>query len=263
MASSAKAQAGEVVATAQEQVATVVERAKEETAEVAEVVSAEARAMVETTRSELETQAETQISQIAESMHRGQFRKSGDPYITHPLAVTTILADIGMTEPTLVAALLHDTVEDTSASLDEVRETFGDPIAGLVDGVTKLTEITFHASKGKVKPIPGLRQETPRGMARRLYRTYLLLAQQMSQMEQKPDLAVWANSIHRLIREGSQPSVVPEPRGAASGAERAPCEHDRQPPRGRRIGRSTPRSIGRSSSCTCNRSNGSNSTCCG
>src|SRR3954451_22651851 len=57
----------------------------------------------------------------AERMHRGQMRKSGDPYITHPLAVTTILADIGMTEPTLVAALLHDTVEDTPYTLDQLR----------------------------------------------------------------------------------------------------------------------------------------------
>ena len=54
----------------------------------------------------------------AEQMHGAQMRKSGDPYITHPLAVTTILADIGMTEPTLVAALLHDTVEDTPYTLD-------------------------------------------------------------------------------------------------------------------------------------------------
>ena len=57
----------------------------------------------------------------AERMHRDQMRKSGDPYITHPLAVTTILAELGMTEPTLVAALLHDTVEDTPYTLDELR----------------------------------------------------------------------------------------------------------------------------------------------
>ncbi len=57
----------------------------------------------------------------AEKHHASQTRKSGDPYITHPLAVATILADIGMTEPTLVAALLHDTVEDTPYTLDELR----------------------------------------------------------------------------------------------------------------------------------------------
>ena len=58
----------------------------------------------------------------AEKMHGTQTRKSGDPYITHPLAVTTILADIGMTESTLAAALLHDTVEDTPYTLDQVRQ---------------------------------------------------------------------------------------------------------------------------------------------
>ncbi len=80
---------------------------------------------------------------IAERHHRGQMRKSGDPYITHPLAVTTILADIGMTEPTLVAALLHDTVEDTAYTLDELRAEFGDEVALLVDGVTKLDKVKY------------------------------------------------------------------------------------------------------------------------
>ena len=80
---------------------------------------------------------------IAEKFHRGQVRKSGDPYITHPLAVTTILADIGMTEPTLVAALLHDTVEDTAYKLDELRADFGDEVALLVDGVTKLDKVKY------------------------------------------------------------------------------------------------------------------------
>ena len=74
----------------------------------------------------------------AEHYHRGQIRKSGEPYITHPLAVATILAELGMTESTLCAALLHDTVEDTSYTLDQLRADFGDEIARLVDGVTKL-----------------------------------------------------------------------------------------------------------------------------
>src|SRR5689334_11697980 len=82
----------------------------------------------------------------AEKYHRGQNRKSGDPYITHPLAVTTILADIGMTEPTLVAALLHDTVEDTAYTLDQLRTDFGDEVALLVDGVTKLDKVKYGDS---------------------------------------------------------------------------------------------------------------------
>src|SRR5215217_3736444 len=79
----------------------------------------------------------------AEKHHATQTRKSGDPYITHPLAVTTILADIGMTEPTLVAALLHDTVEDTPYTLDELRGDFGNEVAQLVDGVTKLDKVQY------------------------------------------------------------------------------------------------------------------------
>ncbi|GAB3871258.1 RelA/SpoT family protein [Terrabacter terrigena] len=80
---------------------------------------------------------------VAEHAHDGQMRKSGDAYITHPLAVTTILAELGMTPPTLAAALLHDTVEDTAYGLDELRRDFGDEIAMLVDGVTKLDKVTY------------------------------------------------------------------------------------------------------------------------
>ncbi len=82
----------------------------------------------------------------AERHHAAQTRKSGDPYITHPLAVATILADIGMTEPTLCAALLHDTVEDTPYTLDELRADFGDEVAALVDGVTKLDKVKYGDS---------------------------------------------------------------------------------------------------------------------
>ncbi len=82
----------------------------------------------------------------AEAMHGTQMRKSGDPYITHPLAVTTILAGIGMTEPTLVAALLHDTVEDTPYTLERCREEFGEEVAQMVDGVTKLDKVQYGDS---------------------------------------------------------------------------------------------------------------------
>ena len=77
--------------------------------------------------------------------HADQRRKSGEDFITHPVEVAKICAGLRLDTETLCAALLHDTVEDTSASLDEVRELFGEPIAGLVDGVTKLTGITFQS----------------------------------------------------------------------------------------------------------------------
>ncbi|RRS00636.1 bifunctional (p)ppGpp synthetase/guanosine-3',5'-bis(diphosphate) 3'-pyrophosphohydrolase [Glycomyces terrestris] len=78
---------------------------------------------------------------IAEQMHRGQARRSGEPYITHPIAVSTILADLGVDTPTIAAGLLHDTVEDTPYSLEALRGDFGDEIAVMVDGVTKLDKI--------------------------------------------------------------------------------------------------------------------------
>ncbi|MFF3733554.1 RelA/SpoT family protein [Streptomyces sp. NPDC002476] len=83
---------------------------------------------------------------LAESSHRGQMRKSGEPYITHPLAVTLILAELGAETTTLTASLLHDTVEDTEVTLDQVREQFGKEVCYLVDGVTKLEKVDYGAA---------------------------------------------------------------------------------------------------------------------
>jgi len=82
----------------------------------------------------------------AEKAHSGQKRKSGEPYITHPVAVAQILADLGIGSKTLAAALLHDTVEDTDYSLEMLRKDFGDEIAMLVDGVTKLDKLKYGDS---------------------------------------------------------------------------------------------------------------------
>ena len=79
----------------------------------------------------------------AKNAHEGQLRKSGDPYITHPVAVAEILAELGLDPSTLAAALLHDTVEDTSYSSDQLRSQFGEEISNLVDGVTKLDRLTY------------------------------------------------------------------------------------------------------------------------
>ncbi|WP_405990386.1 RelA/SpoT family protein [Streptomyces sp. NBC_00986] len=83
---------------------------------------------------------------LAESSHRGQMRKSGEPYITHPLAVTLILAELGAETTTLTASLLHDTVEDTEVTLDQVGEEFGAEVRYLVDGVTKLEKVDYGAA---------------------------------------------------------------------------------------------------------------------
>ncbi|NBY82824.1 MAG: bifunctional (p)ppGpp synthetase/guanosine-3',5'-bis(diphosphate) 3'-pyrophosphohydrolase [Actinobacteria bacterium] len=79
----------------------------------------------------------------AEKAHTGQVRKSGEDYITHPVAVAQILIELGMDLPTIMAALLHDTVEDTSYSIEQIRDQFGDEVTSLVDGVTKLDKLTY------------------------------------------------------------------------------------------------------------------------
>ncbi len=84
--------------------------------------------------------------EVASHHHRNQYRRSGEPYITHPVAVATILAELGMTVSTLAAALLHDTVEDTAYTLDMLRADFGDEIANLVDGVTKLDKVKYGSA---------------------------------------------------------------------------------------------------------------------
>lgn len=81
--------------------------------------------------------------QIADKWHTGQRRRSGEAYINHPLAVCRILADLGMDEDTLVGALLHDTVEDTGYTLPALRKEFGNTVALLVDGVTKLDKVEY------------------------------------------------------------------------------------------------------------------------
>jgi GTP diphosphokinase / guanosine-3',5'-bis(diphosphate) 3'-diphosphatase len=89
---------------------------------------------------------------IAESMHRGQMRKSGEPFITHPLAVAQICASLGMDTTTLVAALLHDTVEDTSYTLEALHSDFGPEVTHLVDGVTKFDK-AFYGKAAEAETI--------------------------------------------------------------------------------------------------------------
>ncbi len=83
----------------------------------------------------------------AEQIHMGQKRKSGEDYVTHPMAVAVILADLGMDENTLVAGLLHDAVEDTPYKLEDLQKEFGEEVALLVDGVTKLGSLVFESKE--------------------------------------------------------------------------------------------------------------------
>ena len=84
--------------------------------------------------------------EVAEERHADQFRRSGDPYITHPLAVANILAELGMDTTTLIAALLHDTVEDTGYTLEALTAEFGEEVGHLVDGVTKLDKVVLGSA---------------------------------------------------------------------------------------------------------------------
>ena len=142
----------------------------------------------------------------AELAHRGQERKSGDPYITHPVAVAEILAELGLDAETIMAALLHDTVEDTSYTLEQIRKEFGSEVGSLVDGVTKLDKLTYG---------PTAEAETVRKMvvamskdirvlmiklADRLHnaRTWKFIAPETAARKARETLDIYAPLAHRL-----------------------------------------------------------------
>ena len=144
--------------------------------------------------------------QVAKEAHTGQLRKSGEEYITHPVAVAAILAEFGLNEAVVIAALLHDTVEDTSYSLTQLRKDFGDEIALLVDGVTKLDKLTYG---------PTAEAETVRKMivamsrdirvlliklADRLLnaRTWKYVSQESAERKARETLDIYAPLAHRL-----------------------------------------------------------------
>lgn len=143
---------------------------------------------------------------VAEKAHRGQLRKSGDPYITHPVAVATILAELGMTPSTLAAALLHDTVEDTEYSLDQLRREFGPEVAMLVDGVTKLDKVTYGdaAQAETVRKMVVAMSRDIRvlviKLADRLHnaRTWKFVASSSAEKKARETLEIYAPLAHRL-----------------------------------------------------------------
>src|SRR5919201_6313735 len=93
----------------------------------------------------VDTDLVTRAFRFAAKAHEGQQRRSGEPFIMHPIGVAKICAQLRLDEQTLAAALLHDVAEDTATELDDVRGEFGDEVAQLVDGVTKLTRVQFQS----------------------------------------------------------------------------------------------------------------------
>jgi GTP diphosphokinase / guanosine-3',5'-bis(diphosphate) 3'-diphosphatase len=143
---------------------------------------------------------------VAAHWHRNQQRKSGDPYITHPLAVATILAELGMNHETLCAALLHDTIEDTPYTLAELRSEFGEEIAALVDGVTKLDKVKYGES-AEAETVRKMVVAMSRDirvlvikLADRLHnmRTLRYLARDKQERKSRETLEIFAPLAHRL-----------------------------------------------------------------
>jgi guanosine-3',5'-bis(diphosphate) 3'-pyrophosphohydrolase len=161
---------------------------------------------IRVTHPKADTRAIQRAYEVAEHHHRLQFRKSGDPYITHPLAVATILAELGMTPPTIVAALLHDTVEDTEYTLETLRTDFGDEVAALVDGVTKLDRVKYGdaATAETVRKMVVAMARDPRvlvlKLADRLHnmRTLRYLPAEKQERKARETLEIYAPLAHRL-----------------------------------------------------------------
>ncbi len=143
---------------------------------------------------------------VAEEAHREQVRKSGEPYITHPLAVTQILAELGIGPITLAASLLHDTVEDTAYSLEMLTKDFGAEVAMLVDGVTKLDKVKFgdHAQAETVRKMVVAMSKDIRvlviKLADRLHnaRTWGFVSEESAKRKAQETLEIYAPLAHRL-----------------------------------------------------------------
>lgn len=142
----------------------------------------------------------------AEEAHREQKRRSGEPYITHPLAVTQILAELGIGPITLAASLLHDTVEDTDYSLEMLTKDFGPEVAMLVDGVTKLDKVKFgdHAQAETVRKMVVAMSKDIRvlviKLADRLHnaRTWGFVSEESAKRKAQETLEIYAPLAHRL-----------------------------------------------------------------
>lgn len=144
--------------------------------------------------------------EIARQAHEGQKRRSGEPYITHPIAVAQILAELGIGPKTICAALLHDTVEDTEYTLDQVREDFGAEVAMLVDGVTKLDKVKYgdSAQAETVRKMIVAMSKDIRvlviKLADRLHnaRTWGFMPEESAQRKAKETLEIYTPLAHRM-----------------------------------------------------------------
>ncbi|HEY5578399.1 MAG TPA: bifunctional (p)ppGpp synthetase/guanosine-3',5'-bis(diphosphate) 3'-pyrophosphohydrolase, partial [Acidimicrobiia bacterium] len=146
--------------------------------------------------------------ELAQRKHDGQMRKSGEPFISHPVAVAEILADYGLDEATIISALLHDTIEDTDLTLADVEGTFGPEVAGMIDGVTKLERITFsspeEAQAASIRKMVVAMAQDLRvlliKLADRLHnlRTIAPLRQEKQERIARESLEVYAPLAHRL-----------------------------------------------------------------
>ncbi|WP_462185971.1 MULTISPECIES: RelA/SpoT family protein [unclassified Frankia] len=147
-----------------------------------------------------------QAFEVADAAHAGQVRFSGHPYITHPIAVASILADLGMDTATLSAALLHDTVEETTLTVDTIRDTFGDHIALIVDAVSKLNRVKVGeaAQAETIRRMVVAMARDPRALvvklADRLHnmRTLRFLPEHKQERKAGETLEVYAPLAHRL-----------------------------------------------------------------
>ncbi len=148
----------------------------------------------------------TRAFQFADYFHRSQSRKSGEQYITHPIAVAGMLADLGMTTSTIIAALLHDTVEDTEYDLAHLRVDFGDEVANLVDGVTKLDKVKYgqtSASETVRKMVVAMARDI-RVLVIKLVdrqhnmRTLAFLPAEKQEQKARETLEIYAPLAHRL-----------------------------------------------------------------
>ena len=144
--------------------------------------------------------------EVAENAHTGQQRKSGEPYITHPVAVAGILAELGLDKATIIAALLHDTVEDTPYNLTQLKNDFGDEVSSLVDGVTKLDKLTYgeNAEAETVRKMVVAMSRDIRvlvvKLADRLHnaRTWEFVAPESAQRKARETIDIYAPLAHRL-----------------------------------------------------------------